>query len=553
MLGRWLLRCTIFLWVIVLGPTLGFILGQRLIGVDCQLSPTAGADTMAAIARARDAIGETLAQLPFHSLVSFLTPGGLPRMPMDPITLLLWLVLAALAFAGLAWWLRNRNQAKAVALDVPLAEPAPTQPSRVLDLHQGREAKLAVGSAGIKSIVRQGRMEEAYQVRLSSETAFEAYADFDKQQERIALTNRPPGPQFLVLSDTLEARSPLSEGLGNRPPAEVWAMREEWMPAVSHFVEESALNLRAAGIWPARITADLSAGGHGVPGLYAVSEAANQFPRADRHTHFIVPEGDVERIEAVQLLDALRCGDLVTGLRSDPMPWKAKLPLALTTTLRDNRQGREDLDEVAAHIGPALSARVRYETGTSENLSNLMRRLTKHGPHADSEPCPLTFHYTQAAVPIAAAQSGPTVDLSTLLPIADGTLRALRCSQGVIRALDLDIARHLLLVTVPCHSWDDVHRVEEYVMERLEFAGPPDRRSIGVFFSGYRPDAANREERVFAIRLGAVAGGWDAVYRGIRSTNHMIRSIGSERTNGTRHTPDLVEGDAIARVPDGTR
>ena len=62
MLGRWLLRCTMFLWVIVLGPTLGFILGQRLIGVDCQLSPTAGADIMAAIARARDAAGEMPAQ-----------------------------------------------------------------------------------------------------------------------------------------------------------------------------------------------------------------------------------------------------------------------------------------------------------------------------------------------------------------------------------------------------------------------------------------------------------------------------------------------------------
>src|SRR5439155_1192687 len=228
----------------------------------------------------------------------------------------------------------------------------------------GRDCKIAIGSAGIKSIVREGRMEEAYQVRCASETAFEAYADFDKQQEHVALTNRSPGPSFLVLSEALEARSPLSEGLGN----------------------------------------------------------------------------------------------LSIGLHSESMPWKDKLPLALTAALRDNRQGRDDLDEVAAHIGPALSARVRFETGTSENLSNLMRRLAKHGPHADSEPCPMTFHYTQAAVPIAAAQSGPTVDLSTLLPIADGTLRALRCSEGVIRALDLDIARHLLLVTVPCHSWDDVHR-----------------------------------------------------------------------------------------------
>ena len=133
-----------------------------------------------------------------------------------------------------------------------------------------------------------------------------------------------------------------------------------------------------------------------MPGLYALSRAAAEFPRADCHAYFIVPEGDVERLEALRLLDALRYGDL--GSRS--MPWKSSLPLSLTAFLRDNRQGRDDLDEVAAHIAPALSARVRFATGTSENLSNLMRRLTKRGPHGDSEPCPLTFHYTQAAVPV---------------------------------------------------------------------------------------------------------------------------------------------------------
>ena len=73
--------------------------------------------------------------------------------------------------------------------------------------------------------MREARLEEAYEVRSASEVAFEAYADFDRQQERIALANRSPGPGFLVLSETLEARSPLSEGLGNRPPADVWSMR----------------------------------------------------------------------------------------------------------------------------------------------------------------------------------------------------------------------------------------------------------------------------------------------------------------------------------------
>jgi hypothetical protein len=313
------------------------------------------------------------------------------------------------------------------------------------------------------------------------------------------------------------------------------------------------LNLRAAGVWPARITADLSAGGHGVPGLYALSAAANEFPRADRHAHFIVPEGDVERLETLRLLDALRFGDLSMGAHLEPMPWKPKLPLALTTTIRDNRQGRDDLDEVAAHIGPALSARVRFETGTSENLSNLMRRLTKHGPHADSEPCPLTFHFTDALVPIARTATGASVDMASLLPIADAALRALRYGDGVTRALDVETARHLLLVTVPSNSWDDVRQVEEYVLERLEFAGPPDRRSIGVFFSGYRPDAANREERVFAVRLGAVAGGWDAVYRSIRSSHQILRTLPVDRVNGTVLDRGLTDGEAVASGPEGLR
>jgi len=261
-------------------------------------------------------------------------------MLTDPATLLPWLILPLIALAALAWWLRSRNRSTP-----PLDEPVVAEPvSRRADEPTGREYKIAVGSAGIKSIVREGRLQEAYDVRSASETAFEAYADFDRQQERIAIANRSPGPAFLALSETLEARSNLSEGLGNRTPADVWTMREEWMPAVSHFVREAALQLRSIGIWPARITADLSAGGHGIPGLYALYESANEFPRADRHAHFIVPEGDVERAEALRLIDALRIGELSMGMHSESMPWKAALPLASTTTIRDNRQGREDLD-----------------------------------------------------------------------------------------------------------------------------------------------------------------------------------------------------------------
>ena len=504
---RNVIRSVSWAWALLIGPSLGFYAGQRYVGLDCGLSPTAADD----IARVANAAITTLTSIKKN----FSSPplGGI-QMPTNPTTLLLWLLLAAAALAAAIWWLRNHNRSTRPPAELPLEEPAmapPPQPVR----RTGRDYKLAIGSAGVKSIVRAARMEEAYQVRSASETAFEAFADFDNQQECIAVANRPPGPEALVLSETLEAQSPLSEGLGNRTPADVWAMREEWMPALSHFVEESAFALRSRGIWPARVTAELSAGGHGIPGLFALSRAASEFPRADRHASFIVPDGDVERLEALRLLDALRYGDL----HKDVLPWKANLPLALTALLRDNRQGREDLDEVAAHIGPALNARVRFATATSENLSNLMRRLTKHGPHADSEPCPLTFQFAKAAVPV---NLGASVDRSTLLPLADATLRALRTGEGVTRALQVDIGRHLVLVSVPCGSWQDVERVEEYVLERLDFSGSPDRSCTGIFFSGYRPDASSREEHILAVRLGTVAGGWDAVYRAIRGACSLV-------------------------------
>ena len=97
MFGRWLLRSTVVLWM-VLGPVTGFIVAQRFIGADCQLSPTAAADTAAAVGRAGDAVRQALSNL-LHSLLAPLTSGGL-HMPTDPLTLLLWLILAALAVAA---------------------------------------------------------------------------------------------------------------------------------------------------------------------------------------------------------------------------------------------------------------------------------------------------------------------------------------------------------------------------------------------------------------------------------------------------------------------
>ena len=191
MLERWFLRATLGLWAGLVGPIIGFIAGQRLIGPDCQLSPTAGADIANAFSGAAAALREALPRVPLRTLLARLTQGGL-RMPTDPLTLLLWLLLAVLALAALAGWLHNRYRPNPVPGPVP--EPTAVEPTPPAELRRGRESKLAIGSAGIKSIVREGRMEEAYQVRAESETAFEAYADFDKQQERVALANRSPVP-----------------------------------------------------------------------------------------------------------------------------------------------------------------------------------------------------------------------------------------------------------------------------------------------------------------------------------------------------------------------
>jgi hypothetical protein len=524
--------------VALVSSLVGLFIGLRISGPDCTLSPTLAADTANLLAA-----GSALAANGAETLTSGAeTLKGDVSMAADQLTSWPWAMLAALALAGLAgwWWLRQRTD-NSEPIDSPQPGPEDTEPAPQAAPEWGREFKLAFGSAGIKSIIREGRVEQSYQVRSGSETAFEAYADFDQQQERVALSNRADGPNYLTLSETLEARSPLSAGMGNRPPAEVWAMREEWMPTVGHFVDEAAFNLRAAGVWPARITAHLSAQGHGLPALYALWLDAREFPRADRHTHFIVPEGDVERQEALWLLDSLRHARLDLGATSEPMPWHDTRPLALTTLLRDNRLGRDDLDEVAAHVGAALTARVRFETGTSENLSNLMRRLTKNAPHAAIEPCPLTFHFAAAAVPTSVNDSA-TVPLGTLLPLADATLRALRHGENVFRALDVDIARHLLLVTLPCNDWDDVRRVEQYVLERLEFADAPDRQCVGIFFSGYRPEPSNREERIFAVKLGAVHGGWEAVNRAIA----LAEPPAEAHHNGLAHPNDLAASEPLS-------
>src|ERR1700730_14543275 len=112
---------------------------------------------MAATARAGDGVRAALANL-FRTLSNAPTSGGL-QMPTDPLTLLLWLILASLAIAALAWWLRNRDRSTHAAVESTVLEPTAVDPPLTLHTQPGREFKIAIGSAGIKGIVREGRVE----------------------------------------------------------------------------------------------------------------------------------------------------------------------------------------------------------------------------------------------------------------------------------------------------------------------------------------------------------------------------------------------------------
>ena len=120
-----------------------------------------------------------------------------------------------------------------------------------------------------------------------------------------------------------------------------------------------------------------------------------------------------------------------------------------------------------------------------------------------------------------AGKVGVRVNCPTLLPLADATLRSVRHG-AARRALDVDMDRYLLLVTAPCNEWDDVRRIDDASLTVWNLQGQPERQCLGVFFSGYRPDPTNREECVFAIKLGAVGGGWNVVYRAILGPQRVV-------------------------------
>jgi hypothetical protein len=66
-----------------------------------------------------------------------------------------------------------------------------------------------------------------------------------------------------------------------------------------------------------------------------------------------------------------------------------------------------------------------------------------------------------------------------------------------------------------------------------------------VFFSGYRPDPSSREERVLAVRLGAVAGGWDAVYRAVFGSTMLAHTAGQPHPNGAPHERAYSPPDGV--------
>ena len=365
----------------LIGAGIGFVVGARFTGADC---------TYPSLATAREDSLRILGQLPQvvehiqRSVSSIelptLQPRGLLSMPTDFSHWLDWILPALLAAAALGWWWWTRHHKESEPRSSAALEPPPVvdAPAAVPPSDRGRELKTAVGSAGIKSIVREGRVEDAYQVRAASETAFEAFADFDTQQERVALNNRLPGPPFLTLSDTLDAHSPLAEGMGNRPPRDVWALREEWMPPLSEFVAAAAFRLvrRVSGRHASR---SISA-----PRATDCSACTRCFEVPKNFRERIgTPTSSSRRAMSSGMKRSIFWTPFVR-LRSDTGPWRLTCPGGKSAAGADCPAARQRArthgpDEVAAHIAPALTARVRFETATSENLSNLLRDSPRMG------------------------------------------------------------------------------------------------------------------------------------------------------------------------------
>src|ERR671935_3261340 len=53
----------------------------------------------------------------------------------------------------------------------------------------------------------------------------------------------------------------------------------------------------------------------------------------------------------------------------------------------------------------------------------------------------------------------------------------------------------------------------------------------------------NRQAPLFAIRVGAVAGGWDGVCRSIHSSHRLVQPLEANRVSGSR-VPDELLPDA---------
>ena len=78
-------RLLLMVWCLAVGPTPGFIAGQRYVGLDCGLSPTAGEDITATFGRLATVRNSWKPSI----------QGGL-RIPMDLMTFLVWLLLAGI-------------------------------------------------------------------------------------------------------------------------------------------------------------------------------------------------------------------------------------------------------------------------------------------------------------------------------------------------------------------------------------------------------------------------------------------------------------------------
>lgn len=286
---------------------------------------------------------------------------------------------AALAVAGAAatgigalgyraWRARPRDRIQIVQLDRITYGLLIRSTPRELRYRNGRVVVYGTGSYGVAQADRTCDALISYDVL--DEAQLVGLFDGDSQVARLTFASLPPhvgGVALYPITERVSTKHALQQasstgfGLGHKSMAEVDHLGHIWRPPLRDFNEQLSLQLQHAGLpSPALIVADLSCGGHALPGLEATAGLRQIYPY-DSHTILlgvaVVPSDPEQKRQFADFLERL-----VTSNHLDYL------------LLTANRQGPDaQHDDLVAHLVGIILQAAR---SGGANLANVFADAT---------------------------------------------------------------------------------------------------------------------------------------------------------------------------------